>query len=325
MPAILSRRSRRGFTLIELLVVIAIIAILIALLLPAVQQAREAARRTRCKNNMKQLGLALHNYHDAHLVFPYGEMNGIGQVGVNERLRNQNGLVMLLPYIDETALYNTLNFSLPFGDYEGGAAPTVITTLDPAHIIAKETQIDTFTCPSDATQPFVIDGNHYGCFNNTAGKGRSYKSSYHYSVAGTHYTAPWENFGYRTRTMFGGNSQCRIRDISDGTTNSIAMCETVFDCYSGRISPWFCVQHAGTGVDVRYGINRMGPHFDPPPGVAANPGQLRRYSQNASSAHEGGCHVLLGDGSVRFLSESSDVTLLRNLAYIADGNVVSEF
>ena len=116
------RPHRRAFTLIELLVVIAIIAILIALLLPAVQQAREAARRTQCKNNLKQMGLALHNYHDTFQVFPYGEMNGIGQSPAAGTKRNQNGLVMLLPYIEQANLYSTLDFSGSFGKYSGGGS-----------------------------------------------------------------------------------------------------------------------------------------------------------------------------------------------------------
>lgn len=102
-----SRPTRNaGFTLIELLVVIAIIAILIALLLPAVQQAREAARRTQCKNNLKQLGLALHNYHDTHSVFPPGLLGRCTTPDLNA-----SGLVMLLPYIEQNNLYSQFNFS----------------------------------------------------------------------------------------------------------------------------------------------------------------------------------------------------------------------
>ncbi|EAQ78053.1 DUF1559 family PulG-like putative transporter, partial [Blastopirellula marina] len=114
------RRRADGFTLVELLVVIAIIGVLIALLLPAVQQAREAARRMSCSNNLKQLGLALHNYHDTHLVFPYGrsaaaEGSGLGGTSP-QTYRSQTGLTALLPFIEKQALYNTIDFSAGLGD-----------------------------------------------------------------------------------------------------------------------------------------------------------------------------------------------------------------
>ena len=106
------RRQKRGFTLIELLVVIAIIAILISLLLPAVQQAREAARRTQCRNNLHQIGLALHNYHDAIGMFPLGGTYSIGP--------GFSWLALILPYTDEAAIYNSINFSLNCEDPSGG-------------------------------------------------------------------------------------------------------------------------------------------------------------------------------------------------------------
>jgi prepilin-type N-terminal cleavage/methylation domain-containing protein len=303
-------KLRRGFTLIELLVVIAIIAILIALLLPAVQQAREAARRTQCRNNIKQMGLALHNYHDTFTVFPYGEMNGRG-VATGPAAMNQNGLVMLLPYIDQATLYNTFNFSQPFGDYNAGAA--AVNTIVAPNLNAKTTKMAAFMCPSDAGPAFITDGDHYGC----GASGISWKTSYGLSVNGTHMPGAWSAIAATTRTAFGQNSNASMRDLRDGTSNTVAVCENVFECNSGRISPWACVQHAGTGTNLTGGrINRFMP---------TTPGTLIDYNQNASSSHVGGCHVLLADGAVRFVSENTNSQTLINLAYIADGQVLGEF
>jgi prepilin-type N-terminal cleavage/methylation domain-containing protein len=308
---------RTAFTLIELLVVIAIIAILIALLLPAVQQAREAARRTQCKNNMKQLGLALHNYHDTMTYFPYGEMYGGGQASAAgytaTDVKNQNGLVMLLPYIDQAPLYNTLNFSQPFGKYNAGTAP--VNTIVAPNLNAKTVKLAAMLCPSDNGPQFISDDpTYYGCGTS----GVSYKSSYGLSVDLTHNQGMWAPKGKAVKTAFGGNSASTIRDFTDGASNSILMAEMVLDCYSGRISPWACVQHAGTGVNVAIGsINRWLPR--------GSFGMVDQYNNNFSSAHAGGAHILLGDGTVRFVSENTNRTTLTNLAYIADGNVLGEF
>ncbi len=309
------RVHRRAFTLIELLVVIAIIAILIALLLPAVQQAREAARRTQCKNNLKQMGLALHNYHDTFSLFPYGEMNGIGQTTPANAttLRNQNGLVMLLPYIEQANLYSTLNFSATFGKYSGaGVSPVAVPAG--GNLVAKGTKLAAFLCPSDNGIPFINDDPiYYGCGTS----GSSFKSSYGLSVNATHYNGTWSAVGVVGRTAFGGNSWSNMRDFTDGTSNSALVIENVFECVSGRISPWACVQHAGTGTRLLGGINRFLPR--------GRPGQVDNYNSNASSLHVGGCQVLLGDGGVRFLSENTNLLTLQNLAYISDGQVLGEF
>lgn len=307
------KKRGRGFTLIELLVVIAIIAILIALLLPAVQQAREAARRTQCKNNLKQLGLALHNYHDTMSVFPYGEMAGLGQIGTaSPAVMNQNGLVMLLPYIDQAPLYNTFNFSLPFGKY-AGAGVTPVNTIVAPNLNAKSTKIPGFMCPSDSGTPFINDDSiYYGCGTS----GISYKSSYQFSVNQTHLQPMWSAIGRTVRPAFGGNSNSTMRDFVDGTSNTVLMSETVFECSSGRISPWACVQHAGTGVVLTQGINRF---------LTGSSTTLTNYAYNASSMHVGGCHTLMGDGAVRFISQNTNLSILQYLAYVADGNVVGEF
>ncbi|MDA0833658.1 MAG: DUF1559 domain-containing protein [Planctomycetota bacterium] len=306
--------KRRAFTLIELLVVIAIIAVLIALLLPAVQQAREAARRTQCRNNLKQMGLAVHNYVDAHLVFPPGEMNGMGQTGElglpPTSARNLNGLVFLLPFIDQTNLYNTVNFSLPFGKYNAGSAPVV--TPDPANAALAAKQMVPYVCPSDSASPFGnTDGTYYGCGTS----GPYFFSSYHFIVNATHMQGVWSNIGITARPVFGGNSRCSIRDIADGTSNTAMICETVFLASSGEISPWSCVQHAGTGVRMTSGINNFLPGTQ----------TLVNYSANASSAHAGGCHVTMADGAVRFLNQSTNLTVLGYLSYVKDGATIGEF
>jgi prepilin-type N-terminal cleavage/methylation domain-containing protein len=314
------RPNRRGFTLIELLVVIAIIAILIALLLPAVQQAREAARRTECKNNLKQMGLALHNYHDTFSGFPYGQMNGSGQMAplglTGASVKNQNGLVMLLPYIEQANLYSGLDFNAPFGKYNAGAAPVV--TLTGANLAAKSVKMKAFICPSDNGIQFINDDpTYYGCGTT----GISYKSSYGLSVNATHQPGLWSSQGSTARTAFGGDSFSNMRDFTDGTSNSALVIENVFTCRSGQIAPWACAQHAGTGTNVLGGINKW---LQVSTGISI-PGRVENYNVNASSLHVGGCQVLLGDGGVRFLSENTNLLTLQNLAYISDGQVLGEF
>jgi prepilin-type N-terminal cleavage/methylation domain-containing protein len=142
MVDIMSDRRPRGFTLIELLVVIAIIAILVALLLPAVQQAREAARRSQCKSNLKQLGVALHNYHDVHSVFPPGCVNQEGDTAnPDDRDRlNWTWPVYLMPYMDQAPLYEQLN---------PGPTRATAAVSDPAKRAVMQQPLAAFRCPSD--------------------------------------------------------------------------------------------------------------------------------------------------------------------------------
>jgi prepilin-type N-terminal cleavage/methylation domain-containing protein len=193
---------RRGFTLIELLVVIAIIAILIALLLPAVQQAREAARRTQCRNNLHQIGLALHNYHDTHRCFPPGQISG-HTAGIADLLYTYSGgatcFTLILPYMDESALYNAYNFDAP------GTVGTANTTVTQS-VLAQ------YLCPSDL-DPSV---GSYNCRegNYAFSTGMDDSCQFQYCPIVTTVRGPLFN-----------RSKVRIRDIRDGTSNTFAIGE----------------------------------------------------------------------------------------------------
>ncbi|WP_373651136.1 MULTISPECIES: DUF1559 domain-containing protein [unclassified Schlesneria] len=328
----MSLRRRKAFTLIELLVVIAIIAVLIALLLPAVQQAREAARRTQCKNNLKQIGLALHNYHDTFNVFPFA-MSFPGT-------KNVTGMVMLLPYFDQAPLYNSLNFNLPMGkwNFNGGA----LTTMPPQNIAASTAKMAALLCPSDNGNPFQPDDPTY--YGAQVG-GQTSKTSYGFSVAqgdpngwgsagAPNVGALWTSEGMYTKCMFGFESNTNLRDLSDGSTNTVAIAETTLNCYNGPGQPWAILQHVG-GASVMFaaggtsGNAKINDWFAPASWASWTaekgiPGRLISWG-SPGSIHTGGMQVTLGDGSVRFLSENLDSITRMRLGYIADGNPIGEF
>ncbi len=198
-------RAARGFTLIELLVVIAIIAILIALLLPAVQQAREAARRTQCKNNLKQLGLALHNYESTFSMFP--------MTNAQNYLPNTQGFspqARLLPYLDQANLQNLLDFTQP-----GFTGPWNALVPNPQFAAAFATPLSVMLCPSDPAP-----SQHVGAANSVFG-GVNYMVSMG-SGKGTSYDLRWKTDG-----IVYENSSARIRDVTDGTSNTVFMSESV--------------------------------------------------------------------------------------------------
>jgi len=330
----MSGTARRGFTLIELLVVIAIIAILIALLLPAVQQAREAARRSQCQNNMKQLGLALHNYHDTHTVFPYGSANNaMVFTAASDTILNTNGWIQLLPYMDQSPLYSKYDFSAAmrnsqFSGWSSTSAGTVAGT--PAAIAANmdlsRTILNVFACPSDAgpmTYPSAT--SFYGC-----GVANSQLINYGFSVSGNarNPSLRWASENTADRALFGENSKSGIRDCRDGSSNTAMVVETTRDVHDGTGNYWGCSVYAGNGVmlSASQGINYMiccG--WDSPPNQRPRViGKLGSFSLPGSS-HVGGCYVLLADGAVRFLSQNVDATIRVGLSRIADGVVLGDF
>ncbi|MBL8848141.1 MAG: DUF1559 domain-containing protein [Planctomycetaceae bacterium] len=315
----------RGFTLIELLVVIAIIAILIALLLPAVQQAREAARRTTCKNNLKQQGLALHNYHDVHNKFPPTAINpGATQTGsyvAANQVLNTTGYLLLLPYLDQSPLYNQINFSLSMdnADWNGYGRTPVLNNPN----LWKQSRPSVFRCPSDSN---YLDPHNYPSPNMYT-IANAMRVSYGFVSHQTEYawTTPFNRVNDRAKSMFGGfNDAATIAEVKDGTSNTMAMIETPFmkggGTYAYIFGPFF---HAYTHTHVigptLYGINyRALPCADGAPTGCT-------YAWGAGSAHTGGCHTLLGDGSVRFLSENMSSTTLAGITSMAGKEVFGEF
>ncbi|WP_437185520.1 DUF1559 domain-containing protein [Planctomicrobium sp. SH668] len=323
-------RRNQGFTLIELLVVIAIIAVLIALLLPAVQQAREAARRSQCKNNIKQLGLALHNYHDTFNVFPFAAANdGYANWGANPT-KNTKGFVALLPYFDQQALFNQFNPNLANGIFNVGGG-TIAGGTDPAsntNLNLSKTVLTMLLCPSDSgsqTEPWATD--HYGC-----GVANSARSSYQFSVRHEGWLADpvghlWSNEASTERALFGLNSNSKIRDMKDGTSNTVAFSETTLEVVDGRTGNWACSNHVGLGVNFgsAVGMNNWRCCGWASPAWASNTPGINGEHSKPGSAHTGGCHVLLGDGSVRFVSQNVDSNTRVYLSRIADGQVLGEF
>ncbi len=321
------RIRKHGFTLIELLVVIAIIAILIALLLPAVQQAREAARRTQCRNNLKQLGLALHNYHDQANAFPPG------WIGTNAAGTSYSGWgwnVMILPQLDQAPLYNVLSprFSSSFPYLGAIGLPAVTTAMSDA----LKTPLGALRCPSDVGGPTLSNGNVRMADNSAVeDRGVNFGRSNYPAVAGTFFSggvavgisdAAIPTFA-TYRGTFTENSRTGLRDMTDGSSNVLLVGERYTPATNALDddghAPWAGVLDRST-VEGRATIGdtwfRLNSQL-----TSSN----RGWTPGFGSLHTGGAHFLMGDGTVRFLSENMDIGTYRNLAMINDGATVGEF
>ena len=320
------RRTRRthGFTLIELLVVIAIIAVLIALLLPAVQQAREAARRTQCKNNLKQIGLAIHNYEATHTVFPPGRLGFPMVFSVQAHI---------LPYIDGSTLYNLIDFNTRpnFG------APSSPMTQNE---IAARKQIASYLCPSDLGR---VPASDFGVTNYVAvvGSGNGLSNSI--------------NTG--DGVMF-SRSSVRFADVTDGLSNTACFGEQTLGVGGNPSSPSgsspakpegevleltgatpttaaACVVGAGGNWSGLRGAKWMNGHYGdtlynhflPPNAKQFDCGNAsHNFGLTAArSRHVGGVHVALCDGSVRFVSENVAIQIWQGIATRQGGEVTGEY
>ena len=342
-------RRCRGFTLIELLVVIAIIAILIALLLPAVQQAREAARRTQCKNNLKQFGLAIHNYESSIGSFPPAR-TGYPMVF--------SAHAQLMPYFDAANLYNTIDFSTAPTFAEPPVQPFA------QNVIAAMVKVPMFLCPSDLA---TVPGNSYGPTNYVVctGSGSSPTTRYIRAGDGVMYDPKLQGI-------------VKFRDVTDGLSNTVAMSEEVLgngysaggggasgvatvipgstppaspaqqvlnltvsqpsggpytdandtnltNCVVGASGFWSGIRSAkwlnGHYGDTLYnhGLSPNSTQFD-----CGNTSHSSGLTA-ARSRHTGGVHVLMCDGGVRFISNSIDLSVWRGLGSRAGGEVISDY
>ena len=356
------RQRQRGFTLIELLVVIAIIAILIALLLPAVQQAREAARRTQCKNNLKQLGLAFHNYESTYNRFPpaltiveddndthIGE--GIVFPGAKPSHNVHSFAEFLLPYIEQAPLYAQINFNVPMGftTASGGGSFTGILaqsyTGTQNFAVLSNSVIPAYMCPStprSVSQYNYLNDWWTGSFSSapmyTVGGGLDYQNSCALSAL--------RNLAGATTTanVLGGNEGdyvgAKIAAITDGTSNTIIVSEV-----ADGSNEWSMGKKLRGNSDEQLGVFggawtdwTTAVHFLRPIAPGSCNGDYAPCSRtngtcvincnnkwNLYSFHTGGAQTVLADGAVRFLSQNIDAGTFGRLLIMNDGLVVGEF
>jgi len=322
---------RRGFTLIELLVVIAIIAVLVSLLLPAVQQAREAARRTQCKSNLKQIGVALHNYHDSFNCFPMGYCAALPWVdGATDTANGWSWATMILPYMDQAPLYTQFNFGQPVQNFP-----------------AIQTRIPSFLCPSDITPGGPIP------ITNAAGTTLAMAAVSSYAaVCGDDLSDTCVGYipigssasvGTTSRGAFFRNSSVRIGDITDGTSHTIlvgerASCKArgiwagainngIVTCGPNNVASQSATDCAGCLVLMHTHLNNV---------LTDSDGGL----DDGESMHVVGSFQLFGDGSVRMVRNipgdmstttasnpngyTSDSLLFQALGTINNGEIVAD-
>lgn len=301
--------QRPGFTLIELLVVIAIIAVLIALLLPAVQQAREAARRSQCKNNLKQIGLALHNYHDVHKTFPAGGVTLGPCCGTPSYI---TWTISILPFIDQDPLYEKYNANVP--------------NEDPANAFVRVQNVPVYNCPSDVNAGKVMrpesgpgSGLDYRMSSYRAVSGRADGTGWFDNAQGSALPISWKGLLHHI-----GTSQFTVEKfgtIIDGPTNTIVVAEYHTRTRPRRGTFWAYTYTSYNQSSFTPERRTLIPDYDRCVAIGGAGGS-NSCKRGFGSLHVGGMQVLLADGSSRYLSENIDLNLYVKLATIGGQELV---
>jgi prepilin-type N-terminal cleavage/methylation domain-containing protein/prepilin-type processing-associated H-X9-DG protein len=329
---------RRAFTLIELLVVIAIIGILIGLLLPAVQKVRDAANRVRCANNLKQMGVALHNYHNVNETLPPAKINS-GSAGTYTAttsfypnkvfIYNHTGFVLLLPYIEQDVLYRQYDFDYPSCNSCWNTTNTLANGgVNAGNAAVVGTLIKTYTCPADE-DPAVTDQSGTGAYARTSAR----RSNYLFSCGMTNdYTATY-TLSSTSSGAFGTNGAAKLTQIGDGTSNTIAIGESKQDHDSSSYGPYW---GSGTHTAVQAYVGGVWAATLPPDGFNVNfpwgkvvdgqsgrAGQLQ-YAWGFGSWHTSGANFVFCDGSVRFLPDSISFPVFQALNTANGGEQLSD-
>jgi prepilin-type N-terminal cleavage/methylation domain-containing protein/prepilin-type processing-associated H-X9-DG protein len=346
----------RGFTLIELLVVIAIIAVLIGLLLPAVQTVREAAARMSCQNNLKQIGLALHNYHDVNGKFPPAKINSgsaqdptknfyqgkagtlTGRTWSNglpvAKVYSHTGFTLLLPFIEQDNLYKQYDFSVPsthesWDGYNNAHVPGDLANFPngvtgTTNEAVVSTYLKVYTCPSDENPPPLDSYSLSGGYWAYSGPGQR-RSNYLFNCYfATDYSSSYSASG--TAGPFGTNGAASLTQIRDGTSNTIAVGEAKQQQCSSYFGPRW---GSGVHTSVHGYVGDYHWHINYPAGgplcgwPASDPHAKLQYAWGFGSWHTNGANFVFCDGSVHFLPDSMSFPVFQALCSINGGEVVS--
>jgi prepilin-type N-terminal cleavage/methylation domain-containing protein/prepilin-type processing-associated H-X9-DG protein len=320
----MSRRTskpRRGFTLIELLVVVAVIGVLIALLLPAVQKVREMAARTKCTSNVKQIVLALHNYHGTFGSLPHG--NAVPLLPAGDNFNRSHWYLVILPYVEQDDLYKQITNAWP-GYFSGSPPPGYSCYLS-----GSPTPVSTFMCPSDrirlknvtftSTNPASCEG-FFGNYVFCSGNGYN--------------TPTGDTGGLHLNGLFYAKSITQFVDVTDGLSNTLAVSELVL---SRDVTGYDLRGAMNDGIEGGQlfstiytpnnplGDNVMGYCQAIPAAPCAASQSLTNAYNLARSYHPGGVNAALGDGSVRFISDNVNAQVYKDLGTCSGGEVPGEF